>query len=96
MARRKSAARARAVAGLERELHTAGPASREPDAALDLDRALAALGAEERAAVLLCYAAGMSHSQVAEAMAAPLGTVKSWIVRGRAKLKERLADHVRT
>ncbi len=65
----------------------------EPGAALDLDRALSVLNGDERTAVLLCYAAGMSHAEAAEAMGAPLGTVKSWVNRGRDKLRERLAAH---
>lgn len=60
-----------------------GPAG----AGLDLDRALATLGEEERVCVVMCYAAGMSHSEAAEATGLPLGTVKSHVNRGRARLK---------
>jgi RNA polymerase sigma-70 factor (ECF subfamily) len=59
---------------------------------IDLDRALATLRPEERTAVILCYASGMSHAEVSEAMAAPLGTVKSWVNRGRDKLKTALKE----
>lgn len=61
---------------------------------LDLDRALKGLSEEERAAVVLCYACGFSHSDAAEAMGAPLGSVKSWVNRGRDKMKERLGANV--
>ncbi|MEQ8403509.1 MAG: RNA polymerase sigma factor [Oceanicaulis sp.] len=61
----------------------AGPAG----ARVDLDRALATLGEEERTCVILCYAGGMSHSEAAETTGLPLGTVKSHVNRGRARLK---------
>lgn len=54
-----------------------------------IDSALARLPAEEREAIELSYFRGMSHSQVAASLGAPLGTVKSRIRRGMA----RLADH---
>ncbi|OAB60063.1 RNA polymerase subunit sigma-70, partial [Leptolyngbya valderiana BDU 20041] len=56
-------------------------------ARVDLDRALATLGEEERTCVVLCYAAGMSHSEAAETTGLPLGTVKSHVNRGRTRLK---------
>lgn len=61
----------------------AGPAG----ARIDLDRALATLGEEERTCVVMCYAGGMSHSEAADATGLPLGTVKSHVNRGRARLK---------
>ena len=57
---------------------------------IDLDRALESLRIEERTAVVLCHACGMSHSEISKAMGAPLGTVKSWVNRGRSKLEEAL------
>lgn len=54
-----------------------------------IDSALARLPSEEREAIELSYFGGLSHSQVAAALGAPLGTVKSRIRRGMA----RLADH---
>ncbi|MFP4518668.1 MAG: RNA polymerase sigma factor [Oceanicaulis sp.] len=56
-------------------------------ARVDLDRALATLGEEERTCVVLCYAGGMSHSEAAQVTGLPLGTVKSHVTRGRARLK---------
>jgi RNA polymerase sigma-70 factor (ECF subfamily) len=58
------------------------------DARLDTARALAALPPEQAAAVALCLGADFSHSDAAEALGLPLGTVKSHVVRGRAKLLE--------
>lgn len=58
-----------------------------PDLSLDLQRALATLEENERAAILLCDAAGLSHSEAATALGAPLGTVKSHIARAREKMR---------
>ncbi len=60
---------------------------------LDLKRAMAVLEEGERAAVALCLGAGLSHAEAAVAMGAPLGTVKSWVLRGRAKLQKALAAY---
>ena len=60
---------------------------------IDLTRAMAALDESERAAVALCIGAGLSHTEAALAMDAPLGSVKSWVLRGRAKLQKALAAY---
>jgi len=65
----------------------AGPAM---IARLDLERAMARLSPEERAALTLCYALGHSHGEAAEILSLPLGTVKSHVLRGREKLKAML------
>ena len=57
-------------------------------ARLDAAFALAALPEEQRACVALCLAAEFSHSEAAQALGLPLGTVKSHVTRGRAKLIE--------
>jgi len=57
---------------------------------LDLDSALAALSAAERLCVSLCYGAGLSHTETAQTLNVPLGTVKSHVKRGMDKLKQRL------
>lgn len=59
---------------------------------IDLDEALKELSAAERMCVSLCYGAGLSHSEAAEALNAPLGTVKSHVKRGLDKLRVRLAQ----
>jgi RNA polymerase sigma-70 factor (ECF subfamily) len=65
-----------------------GPA---PDALaaarLDLSRALLRLKAPERVCVVLAYAEGLSHGEIAEATGWPLGTVKSNVARGAERLR---------
>jgi len=56
---------------------------------------LAVLDESGRAEVALCIGAGLSHSEAALAMQAPLGSVKSWVLRGRAKLQKALAAYQR-
>lgn len=67
-------------------------APRDMGNVVDLDRALATLKEDERAAVVLCYSCGMSHSEAADATGMPLGTVKSHVNRGRAKLQAFFAE----
>lgn len=55
----------------------------------DVSKMLAVVGAEERLVLILCFAHGMSHGDVAEVLDMPLGTVKSHVQRGRAKIRAR-------
>lgn len=57
---------------------------------LDLDRALSQLAPDVRLCVTLAYGERMSHREIAEATGLPLGTVKSHITRGAARLRELL------
>jgi RNA polymerase sigma-70 factor (ECF subfamily) len=66
------------------------------DAKLDLDRVLAVLSPEQRAAVALCYGEGMSHQEAADALGLPLGTVKSHVLRGRAKVLGQFGEEAAT
>ncbi len=61
--------------------------------AVDLDRALEKLRSEERNAVVLSYGFGMSHAEISNVMQAPLGTVKSWVNRGKDKLRGSLESY---
>jgi RNA polymerase sigma-70 factor (ECF subfamily) len=45
------------------------------------------LDASHRQSLALAYYHGMSHSEVAEHMRAPLGSVKAWVRRGLERLK---------
>jgi RNA polymerase sigma factor (sigma-70 family) len=51
-----------------------------------LETAMAALPPDQRACIALCLAADFSHAEAAEALDLPLGTVKSHVARGRARL----------
>lgn len=55
---------------------------------VDLQRALSTLAAPVRLCIVLSYSEGMSHSEISEATELPLGTVKSHITRGLARLQE--------
>ena len=67
------------------------PRPGDADAAIDLDGALKDLSAAERLCVTMCFGAGLSHTEAAEALNLPLGTVKSHVKRGLEKLRNRLA-----
>ena len=83
-------------AGRERARGAVYDAARDPviDAAAEdkiaLEKAMADLPAEQRACVALCLAAEFSHAEAAEALDMPLGTVKSHVSRGRARLMQAL------
>ena len=53
-----------------------------------LRRCLDELEADRRQVLMLAYAEGLSHSTLAERLAQPLGTVKSWIRRSLMVLRE--------
>ena len=56
-------------------------------ARMDLSRALLRLKPNERVCVVLAYAEGLSHSEIAQATGWPLGTVKSNVTRGAERLR---------
>jgi RNA polymerase sigma-70 factor (ECF subfamily) len=58
----------------------------------DVQRALDALPPDFRAAVVLCDIEGLSYEEIAATLDVKLGTVRSRIHRGRAILRETLAD----
>lgn len=62
----------------------------EVERAREVRRALAELPAEQRQAVELAFFVGLSHSQIAARLGAPLGTVKSRVLLGMRKLKSTL------
>lgn len=51
-------------------------------------RCMRGLTEVQRKSVLLAYYEGYSHTELSQAMDAPLGTVKAWIRRGLARLRE--------
>jgi RNA polymerase sigma-70 factor, ECF subfamily len=60
--------------------------------ALHIDGCMNALDGSFRQSLALAYYQGLSHSEVAAQMGAPLGSVKAWIRRGLERLKHCLAS----
>ncbi len=58
-----------------------------PEIKMDIERAMNALPAPQRAAIILNISHGLSHGEVARALGMPLGTVKSHIARGKNSLR---------
>lgn len=63
---------------------------------MDLKSALSRLPENERASLLLCDAAGFTHAEAAAALGAPLGSVKSWVARGRDRMRAMLSPSAET
>lgn len=53
-----------------------------------LERALAGLDEGPREAILLFHLEGLSYRDIAAALEVPIGTVMTWLHRGRARLKK--------
>ena len=88
---RKARAAARLQETLEAGADDSTQPSTEPGLSLDLRRALASLDDMERGAILLCDAAGLSHSEAAAALEAPLGSIKTYVARAREKMRALLS-----
>jgi RNA polymerase sigma-70 factor (ECF subfamily) len=54
----------------------------------DVQIALRSLPDDYRIAVVLCDVVGLTYEEIAESLVVPIGTVRSRIHRGRAKLRE--------
>jgi len=80
--------------GEEPPLALADPAQDPVDRAIEgeglgrLRDCMRGLQEEQRRSVLLAYYEGYTHQELAQAMQAPLGTVKSWVRRGLTRLRE--------
>ena len=59
---------------------------------LDLQRAIDALPLPERLALIHCAHLDLTHEEAAEVLGWPLGTVKSHLSRGKARLRRWLSD----
>lgn len=59
--------------------------------AMHIDACMSGLDGTHRQCLALAYYQGLSHTEVAAQMGAPLGSVKAWIRRGLEKLKGCLA-----
>ncbi len=69
-------------------------AAAQPPDGLELADDLAALPIHERAALLLHYLEGRSVAEIAVQLAVPEGTIKTWLFRGRARLRSRVAKEI--
>ena len=63
------------------------------NAQIDLDSALATLPADMRLCIVLTYSEGMSHGEISSVTTFPLGTVKSHVTRGAARLRKLLHSY---
>lgn len=70
----------------ERDVAADGPGA----VPVELERALAALSDQERAALVLTHGHGWSHAEAARILGLPLGTLKSLALRARAKARAAL------
>lgn len=64
------------------------------DVRRDLVRGLGSLSHDQRSAVVLRDVMGMSYEDVARAASMPVGTAKSYVHRGRKRLRTALEDQV--
>jgi RNA polymerase sigma-70 factor (ECF subfamily) len=86
--------RASTVALDDEAYEVAADAAQQPQQLLDeslarlkIDACMGELGATQRQALALAYYRGLVHTEIAESLGAPLGTVKAWVRRGLDKLK---------
>jgi len=63
---------------------------------IDLDAALSKLPTPMRLCIVLAYSDGLSHQEISDVTNIPLGTVKSNISRGAAKMRTILSDYRKT
>ncbi len=93
---RSLAARKRAETAADPE-----PKSKPPDPAADtvqgqlsqrVRKALESLMPQQRQVLEIAYFEGLSQSEIAERLEAPLGTIKSWTRQGLMKLKELMPE----
>jgi RNA polymerase sigma-70 factor (ECF subfamily) len=63
-------------------------AETEPGNRQDIGAGLARLPEAQRAALVLCFEHGLTHEEAAAALGCPVGTLKSHVARGKARLRE--------
>lgn len=73
---------------------TLGPETLDPGLGLDIDAALQRLSDNQRTALLYCVQLELSHEEAALVLDMPLGTVKTHVARGKARLRQLLQGQV--
>jgi RNA polymerase sigma factor (sigma-70 family) len=77
-----------------------GPAPDERAASVERARritaALDSLAAPQREAMVLFHVEGEGYQRISERLGVPIGTVATWLSRGRRSLAEALAEAVQT
>jgi len=59
---------------------------------IDVDRALAKLPSEARAALVLCYVEGLSYSEIARVRGVTINTVKTHLLRAKRLMRKHLSE----
>lgn len=62
------------------------------DAGILVRQAMQSLPMDQRATIMLCLGSEYTHAEAAEMLGIPLGSIKSYVLRGRQKLRELLGD----
>jgi RNA polymerase sigma-70 factor (ECF subfamily) len=74
---------------------TPGPEERASttERAVLMEAALARLPAEQKQALMLFHLEGLKYQAIAARLGVPMGTVATWIARGRKAIAEALGEH---
>lgn len=62
------------------------------DDTIDLNQALKQLSDNQKAVLLLCDASGMSHTEAANTLDMPLGSLKTYIKQARMIMQKQLEE----
>lgn len=96
--RRRTAARARAedrhgtATAASRDFSALDPSDDAGELRRQVRRALATLDSKQRSSLEIAYFEGLTQSEIAERLAVPLGTVKTWMRRGLLHLRTLLEE----
>jgi RNA polymerase sigma-70 factor (ECF subfamily) len=91
--KRKSSAFMKMIERFKESVNPTHSSNIDLDLNIDLQSALNELSKQQRAAVLLCDACGMSHTEASIAMDVPLGSLKTYVKQAREKLNVKLSSN---